>query len=88
MSYRRSVSKMVMLGVAALPAVAACSREQAPAAAAASGSSAVVPIIATIASTASSVPVKEDFERQAREAITEENVEAQVKALESEISEK
>ena len=78
------------LAVLASLSVVACKREEAvPApASAAPAAASVAPAasaVAAAAPVASALPVKEDFEESAREAINEENVDDQVKSLETEI---
>jgi hypothetical protein len=64
-----------------VPPPAAASASTAPVTSAAAAPAAAAPVATTL-------PMKEDYETAAQEAITEDNVEAQVKALESEITAK
>ena len=82
------------LAVAASLSAVACKREEktvpppASAAPPVASVAAVAPAVAAAAPVASTLPVKEDYEEAAREAITEDNVEDQVKSLETEIAAK
>ena len=81
------------LAVGASLSVAACKREETvpPPASAAPPVASVAPAapaVAAAAPVASALPVKEGYEQAAREAITEDNVEDQVKSLETEIAAK
>ncbi len=81
------------LAVATSLSAVACKREETvpPPASATPPVASVVPAapaVAAAAPVASALPVKEDYEESAREAITEDNVEDQVKSLETEIAAK
>ena len=89
----KQASYWLALAVVASLSVVACKREETvppPASAAPQAASVApaAPAVAAAAPVASALPVKEDYEQAAREAITEDNVEDQVKSLETEITAK
>ena len=76
------------LAVVTSLSVVACKREETvppPASASPPVASVAPAVVAAAAPAATALPVKEDFEESAREAINEENVDEQVKGLEAEI---
>jgi hypothetical protein len=87
----KQTSYWLALAVAASLSMAGCKREETvppPASAAPPVASVAPAAVAAAAPVASALPVKEDYEQAAREAITEDNVEDQVKSLETEIAAK
>jgi hypothetical protein len=74
----------VMVGISVL-ALAACTKQTSDNQAAASASAVVA--LTDEALDQAPIPVKEDYEEQARQTITEENLDAQLSQLEKQIQE-